>query len=152
MRRVMRLHHDADRIVFLGDGLADARACELEFDHPIWQVRGNCDGWASLWNGVPTEQELVLEGRRILLTHGHCFGVKGGIGQLAARAAGAGYDIVLFGHTHEPQETYCTIQDRPIYLFNPGSLGSPRSGKSTYGLLQLTENVILFSHGEVPEK
>ncbi len=150
MRRVMRLHRDADAVVFLGDGIADVRACEKEFDRPIWQVAGNCDVFSSLFSDVPLQQALVYEGKRILLTHGHRFGVKAGRGNLAAYAAREGYDIVLFGHTHEPEEQYVNTASSPVYLFNPGSLGSARGGRPTYGLLQLTADVVLFSHGEVP--
>ncbi len=152
MRRVMRLHYDADAVVFLGDGIADARACEREFDRPIWQVAGNCDDVSALYAGVPSTQPLTLEGHRILLTHGHRFGVKNGTGALAAYAADAGYEIVLFGHTHEAIEQFCRVGEHAVYLFNPGSLGAPRYGHASYGLLHITPEVVLFSHGEVPEK
>ncbi len=153
MRRVIKLHRDADRIVFLGDGLADAIACESEFDRPILRVKGNCDGaWTGLYKDVPEAQPVEVMGHRILLTHGHRFGVKGGAGNLASFAASSGYDIALFGHTHEPQESYLHTSEGPIYLFNPGSLTYPNNGAPTYGLLQLSEDVVLFSHGEVPQK
>ncbi len=152
MRQVMEMHRDADKVVFLGDGISDARACERLFDRPIWQVCGNCDSLSALFAGVPTEQELVLEGRRILLTHGHRFGVKGGLDRLVAYARDVGYDIVLFGHTHEPLEQYIAEDDHPLYLFNPGSVGSPRRGNPSFGLLQTDGENILFSHGELPRK
>ncbi len=152
MRRVMEMHRDADTVVFLGDGIADARVCEKLFDRPIWQVAGNCDSLAALYADLPTEQSLVIEGHRVLLTHGHRFGVKGGTDALAAYAAHAGYDIVLFGHTHERVEEYRSDMTHPLYLFNPGSLGSPRRGEPSYGILQTDENNVLFSHGEVPRK
>ncbi len=152
MRRAMEMHRDADTVIFLGDGLSDARACERLFDRPIWQVAGDCDSLAALWAGTPTEQGLILGGKRLLLTHGHRHGVKAGLDTLASYAVDNGYDIVLFGHTHERTETYISCLARPVYLFNPGSLGSPRRGEPSYGLLQIEGDNILFSHGELPSK
>ena len=47
-----------------------------------------------------------------------------------------GAAIGLFGHTHLP-----TLEERDgVTLFNPGSIGAPRFGGPSYGLLQLYEN------------
>ncbi len=150
MQRVIAMHRDADSIVFLGDGIADARACERIFDRPIWQVAGNCDTVTALFSGIPTEQSILFGEKRILLTHGHRFGVKAGQENLAAFAAQNNYDIVLFGHTHERVEQYRSDLGRPLYLFNPGSIGSPRHGEPSFGLLQIQAGQVLLSHGEVP--
>ncbi len=150
LEHAIQIHRDADSIVFLGDGIADIRSCERRFDRAIWQVAGNCDAFTSLFSEVPTEQTIHFGDKKILLTHGHTFGVKGGTGNLFAYAALKGYDLVLFGHTHERTESYSDAYDHPIYLFNPGSIGRPRSGEPSYGLLQIHQGQILLSHGEVP--
>ncbi len=150
MRRAIDLHRDADHIVFLGDGIADVRACEKIYDRPIHQVAGNCDIFTALFSELPTEQPLIVEDKRILLTHGHTFHVKGGREKLLSHALCGGYDIVLYGHTHDPAEMYCHSHDTPVYLFNPGSIGCPRHGQPSYGLLQIQSGQILLSHGEVP--
>ncbi len=151
LRRIADMHRDADSIVFLGDGIADIRACERYLDRAIWQVAGNCDVLTSLFSDVPLEQTVFFGGRRILLTHGHRHGVKGGLGNLISYARIKEYDIVLYGHTHEPAERYLGDSTRPLYLFNPGSVSSSRTGAPSYGLLQIQDHQILLSHGEVPQ-
>jgi predicted phosphodiesterase len=70
-----------------------------------------------------------------------------------------GGDILLFGHTHERYEKYVDVEEKyseivkspekikelkNYYLFNPGSAGGYNG---SYGILTLTENTVLFSHG-----
>ena len=140
-----------DAVVFLGDGLRDA-------DHlwtngaTLFGVRGNCDWFSDV--DAEVEMTIQMEGHRIFLTHGHAYGVKGGIGALIARAAELNADIVLFGHTHTPLcETIpkgTTVDGkplaRPMYLFNPGSIGE---ASASFGTLSMTQDVVLFSHGEI---
>ena len=40
-----------------------------------------------------------------------------------------------------------TCLAHPMWAFNPGSLGEPRGGKPSYGLLQIRNGQMLFSHG-----
>jgi predicted phosphodiesterase len=107
-----------------------------------------------MWDpSIPTEQLLPFGKHKILITHGHLFGVKGGLGGLIAHAAELGADIVLFGHTHEPTERVIpagTVVDgavlsRPIYLFNPGSIGV--GPIYSFGLLSFNGGEVLPSHG-----
>ena len=67
-------------------------------------------------------------------------------GALLAAARRAGADIALFGHTHIPHEEY--DPESGIYLFNPGSIGEPRAGRPSYGILSLSGKNVLFSLGE----
>lgn len=144
LSRVLAMHADADFACFLGDGLADLAAASRIFPAPIYEVCGNCDS-ASLYPAAPGTRIVERAGHRLLLTHGHLYGAKWGQGGLIAAAKDAGCDIVLYGHTHLPQETY--LSDENLYLFNPGSLGEPREGEPSYGLLQLDGKNVLFSHG-----
>ena len=66
---------------------------------------------------------------------------------LLAAARRAGADIALFGHTHLVHEEY--DPESGIYLFNPGSIGEPREGKPSYGILSLAGENVLFSTGNV---
>lgn len=135
-------------ICFLGDGLRDLDA--LDDATAVYAVRGNCD-WDSAAASYPSELLLHFEGHTLFLTHGHTYGVKGGVGALIAHAADVGADIVLFGHTHEPlSETIPAgtqignrVLERPMYLFNPGSIGYEHS----FGTLLLSGDAVLFSHG-----
>ena len=61
------------RIFHLGDGWDAARDLHRHYpDIPLHQVRGNCD----YRPGEPEEETLLIGGLRILLCHGHRFGVK----------------------------------------------------------------------------
>lgn len=143
-----------DAVLFLGDGARDLDRIFL-CDTPLWAVRGNCD-WSSSDFADKTERLLYLEGHTILLCHGHEWGVKGGLGALIAHAADVGADIVLFGHTHKPTlETVAagtqigkTALSRPMYLFNPGSVGYNEDGEGySFGTLTLRADTVLFGHG-----
>ena len=145
-----------DAILFLGDGARDLDRL-WSFDIPIWAVRGNCD-WSSSDYADRTERLLYLEGHTVLLTHGHEWGVKGGLGALIAHAAEVGADIVLFGHTHKPTLQTVTAGEtvgkatltRPMYLFNPGSIGYDEDGKGqSFGTLTLVGETVLFGHGRL---
>ena len=142
-------------ICFLGDGLRDTEALFLGRTM-LYAVRGNCD-WG-MHADVPTERTVVLEGHRLLLTHGHLYGVKGGIGALIAHAARMDADVVLYGHTHMLCNTVISAGERigdvtlirPMYLFNPGSIGHNEDGKGcSFGTLLLTDETVLLSHGRV---
>jgi putative phosphoesterase len=151
MQRALSLHPDAEGVFFLGDGAREAAAlAERERERFFIGVKGNCDGLLfGLLGGTELreEEEITLMGRRILLLHGHTVGVKGGLGGLIAHARRRDVDLALFGHTHEPLEQYLPDGEKPLYLFNPGSISRPRGGAPTYGVLTLTEGGILLSHG-----
>jgi putative phosphoesterase len=145
-----------DGILFAGDGLRDLTRVEIPC--PLWAVSGNCD-WLSaplIINGsafVPQTEELVtVEGIRILLTHGHKYGVKSGPTAAAYRALELGADILVYGHTHVPVEYRLppaeggTEERKPLILFNPGSIGD-RDG--SFGTITIRNGVVLCGHGKV---
>ena len=80
---------------------------------------GNCD-----WPNPNTPETIVVEaaGHRILLTHGHVYGVQYGTRFLVEAAAEANCDIAVYGHTHVAEYTPGT----PITVLNPGSAARPR--------------------------
>ncbi len=146
-------------ILFAGDGLRDLSLVAV--DCPLWAVRGNCD-WMSapliLGGGLcePPEEELLLwEGLRILLCHGHRYGVKSGLSTVIAHAAARGADILVFGHTHHPAEHRVPAGavhggvslPKPLLVFNPGSLGE--ACEPTFGTLTVRGSVPLFGHGRL---
>ena len=89
----------ADAVVHLGDGVRDAEPF-VEDRVPLYAVRGNCD----FFEDRPEEIVMALEGHTLLMTHGHLYGAKSGVGGLLSRAREVGADIVLFGHTHRITE------------------------------------------------
>lgn len=151
MRGALCRHPDAEAVFFLGDGISDFDAVAAAGGRTWFAVRGNCDFRTyspALGGEVPTVGETVLLSRRIVFCHGHTAGAKAGVGGLLALAEERGADILLFGHTHTPLEQYFPDAKRPVWLFNPGSASfSPSVGHPTFGILTLTENSVLFSHG-----
>jgi predicted phosphodiesterase len=123
--------------LFLGDGAEDlSRAgAEAGFSLPWYKVRGNGDHSASL------PESLVLSagnGRRLFLSHGNHHGIESGYGRIAAAAQAAGAEAALFGHTHVPCLEYYGPQR--LMLFNPGSIGRPRSRiGATFAVLEVPE-------------
>lgn len=149
LAKVLKLHADADAILFLGDGLSDIARSGIDIGK-LFCVRGNCDGF-SVGSGIysPNELSLCFDGFNILMMHGHLHGVKSGIDRAVYYAEEKGADILLFGHTHIPCESYLPDTAKPMYLFNPGSLGAGQGGTSSYGLIQIKSGNILLSHGKL---
>lgn len=83
-----------DSIYFLGDGLRDLDETE---DVPTVKVGGNCDLFAESYECV-----LTLQNKKVLLTHGHRYGVKQGLLNLSLYAEEIQADAVFYGHTHVP--------------------------------------------------
>ena len=151
---LLELHRDREGLVFLGDGIRDIFT-DVTADGRKWfsGVAGNCD-WMSLSSlqDYPEETAIYADGYKILLMHGHTRGVKSGIEKAAVYASKSGADILLFGHTHKPLEKYIPEESKmdgyvfpkPLWIFNPGSLS-----EHSYGLLQIKNKQLLFSHGSI---
>ena len=103
-----------DSIYFLGDGERDF---ENIYDDRLVMIAGNCD----LYSPYPLEKIEVVNGVRILLTHGHIYNVKYSLLSLICRAREVKADIVCYGHTHQQEG-----QKDDILILNPGSLSSGR--------------------------
>jgi putative phosphoesterase len=118
-------------VIHLGDYYRDALILKTKFPALEFTcVSGNCD----FLSAVPNETALEAEGKRILLTHGHNYGVKYGTGRLETKAKKEGFDAVLFGHTHIPLNNYTSV-----LMLNPGSLAYPRGiSGCTYALLEVS--------------
>ncbi len=106
---------EAAYILHLGDGASEMRALAPTCQAAVHQVRGNCD----LAAPFPKEHELRIGGIPIFMTHGHDYGVKGGLETLENEARRRGARIVVFGHTHQSLTKY----KDGIHFINPGSLG-----------------------------
>lgn len=144
-----------DAIIFLGDGLRDISYCEFG-DIPLFAVSGNCDTFSFYGKGIAEDQiVMTLGGKRIMMTHGDLYGVKSGLGRLVKVADEREVDIVLFGHTHEALSVYLPEGDesfgfklkKPLYLFNPGSIGGY---ERSFGSVTIdTRGGVLTSHGNI---
>ena len=100
---------------------------------PVYIVRGNNDFFTDL----PREREEFLFGKRIMITHGHNYGVSLDLSLLRDEAAVRGVDICFFGHTHRP----VIEQGSGVTIVNPGSLSFPRQEgrRPSYMIMELDE-------------
>ena len=124
-----------DLILHLGDLCRDFDELQrrLPMTQAMQNVCGNCDGFTE----VPDQRVLLVEGKRILMMHGHRYEVKLGYSRAMWAAREAEADILLCGHTH-------IALDRDLmglHLMNPGSC---RGSRGTYGVIELGEGEPLF--------
>lgn len=115
-------------ILHLGDCWRDAERLHDRFPQiPLQQVPGNCD----VRPAQPAEELLTLDGKQVLICHGHTYGVKQSLLCAGYAAEEQTLDAFLFGHTHRP-----LVDRRGQTLFlNPGSIGDPV--RPSYGILTL---------------
>jgi len=134
VKKIIARYPQIDGVIHLGDYYRDAKNIKLHYsDLDVIMVPGNCD----FVYDVPSDKVLEVEGKRILLTHGHSYNVKSGIERLERKAVKENIDLVLFGHTHCPLQEYRSN----ITFVNPGSIGYPRGlPNPTYGLLEISKN------------
>lgn len=127
-----------DVLVHCGDGVRDLDAVESALlthnpDIRVYAVRGNCDLAAFQYPGTETAN---LSGVRALITHGHLYQVKHGLGQLSKAAKDMGMQLVFFGHTHQP-----TVKEKHgVMLLNPGSLAALSLDGKAYLEVDIDEN------------
>lgn len=122
--------HSPQQVIHLGDLMDDAEEVAQHYPKlPFCLVPGNCDGWTTL----PVKKQITLEGKSILLSHGHRWNVKSGCGAALADARAAGADILLFGHTHL---AVCQQLEDGLWMMNPGP------SRSSYGLIQIEDGAV----------
>ena len=116
-----------DYLFFLGDGIKDIEEKDQE---NILKVSGNCD----IFSTEAKERVVVIENLRFLLTHGHIYKVKWGLGAIINEATKRKMDVVCYGHTHTKDVQ--TIDG--ITYINPGSLFAGR-----YMIIEVHDGKIL---------
>lgn len=124
MRALRRHGHAIDLILHLGDHAGPIERLASLASQPLIAVAGNCDGLHAIRSGLPDSLRLTVAGWRLFLTHGHRFGVRNSLDELALVAGEEPVfaDLVLFGHTHRlHDETRRRSDGQPIRLYNPGS-------------------------------
>lgn len=133
---VLARHTDIKTVIFLGDGLDDLNHVPEMKDRELFAVSGNCD-----YDSAAAPSSILHEfcSRKVFMCHGHGYHVKWGTQSLIAAANAREADIVLYGHTHEPECTYVN----GLYVINPGSLGLPHGPKPSYATIEVTEKNIL---------
>ncbi len=120
-------------VVHLGDNVSDIEDVSYIYpDIKFEYVRGNCDFASS----VAATKIIEAEGFRIMLAHGHEYGVKGTLNRIKEFASENNIDCILYGHTHIP---ICEKEDG-ILLLNPGSGSYP--GSESYGVIEIEDGEI----------
>lgn len=128
-----------DRLLLLGDLLYHGPRNDLPRDYApkeviallnplagrVFCVRGNCeaevDQMVLSFPVMSTTAMAMVDGRRMVLSHGHIFNED----SLPPAA-----DIFLYGHTHIP----VAHRKDGVICFNPGSAGIPKGGfPASYG-------------------
>lgn len=121
-----------DLILHAGDLVVAVVLERLRQIAPVVAVSGNNDP-EPLALSLGLTRELVLQGYRIGLTHGHVG--RGSSTVERALSHFPGFDCVIFGHSHIAY----LQQHGPTLAFNPGSATDRRrSPQCSYGLLHIT--------------
>ena len=87
-----------DMLVHCGDVEGREFYIEALAECPCSIVSGNNDFFSDL----PREDVIEVEGNKILVTHGHYYGVSMAFDQLAEAARSRGCNAAFFGHIHVP--------------------------------------------------
>ncbi|MDO4803402.1 MAG: YfcE family phosphodiesterase [Lachnospiraceae bacterium] len=133
--KVLEREPDIDAILVAGDIEMKTEELKRAAGHlPCYIVRGNCDYYYS--RELPDELVINECGHRILLTHGHLYGVPR-IARIRSHAKEAKCDMIVFGHTHQ----YFERMVDGIMFLNPGMLkGRPEWGTQSYMLIDFNND------------
>ncbi|WP_156299387.1 YfcE family phosphodiesterase [Streptobacillus canis] len=103
-------------IIFAGDYSADAIEMSYAVDIPFHIVKGNCDYFDD-----ETKETLELEIEsmgKVILTHGHLFGVKSNMNSIYKFGVEKNANYVIFGHTHIQHKS----EFKDVVFINPGAI------------------------------
>lgn len=126
-----------DMIIHLGDYVGDALKLRQAFpDIDVHMVKGNGDFTTQCKN----EDTIIINDKKLLLSHGHRFGVKMGLSRIVTYGLYSEADIILFGHTHLPY----LEQYEDAWVMNPGRGGKiqGRNCETSYGLITFNDDEI----------
>lgn len=120
-----------DMLIHCGDAEGTEELIRGMIDCPMCVVAGNNDFFTRL----PADACFELEGKKIMITHGHYHHVSVGVERLVQDALSRGVDIVIYGHTHRPM---MEIRNG-IVVLNPGSISYPRQAdrEPTYMVMEV---------------
>lgn len=116
--QVLRKIKPIDGLIHCGDVEGQENYIRGIAECPCYMVKGNNDFFCDL----PREEVFQLGNYKVMVTHGHMYGVSMDTSMLEEEARSRGVQIVMFGHTHRP----FLEQKEDITILNPGSLSYPR--------------------------
>lgn len=118
LEKVLEEEKPMDMLIHLGDVEGGEDYITALADCPTHIVRGNNDFFSDL----PGEEEFMMGGYHMFISHGHYYYVSMGEERLKEEARVRGADIVMYGHTHKPTLT----REEDLITLNPGSIAYPR--------------------------
>lgn len=133
LERVVCKEAPFDHLIHCGDVEGREFFIEALAECPCSIVMGNNDFFSDL----PRQEEIVLAGKKMLVTHGHYYNVSMDISGLADAAKERGCEVAFYGHTHLPM----VEEEKGILIVNPGSLTFPRQRgrKPSYAVMEIEE-------------
>lgn len=129
--KVLRRVKPVDALIHCGDVEGREGYIASRAGCPTYMVAGNNDFFTEL----ERELEVDLGGHRLLIAHGHNYGVALDPVRIIDEADARKKDIVLFGHTHRPAIVYRGA----VTAVNPGSLSFPRQEgrRPSYAIMEI---------------
>lgn len=137
IRQVIKLVTEVDVWLHAGDCSQDAEYLRSLVKVPVIAARGNCDGQTA----ARLDEFVELENRKIWLTHGHRYNVKRGRDELLQIAKHHTVNVVIYGHTHIPEN--CWYEG--VLVFNPGSATCSYGSRGTFGIIEIDAETIVGS-------
>lgn len=118
LEKVLEEEKPMDMLIHLGDVEGGEDYITALADCPTHIVKGNNDFFSDL----PSEEEFLMGGYHMFISHGHYYYVSMGEERIKEEARARGADIVMYGHTHKPTLT----REEDLITLNPGSIAYPR--------------------------
>lgn len=146
LKEVLHKVKPIDALIHCGDVEGEENYIRTLAECPCYLVKGNNDFFCDL----PREEVFSLGGYKIMVTHGHMYGVSIDTSMLEEEAKSRGVQVVMFGHTHRP----FLEQKEDITLLNPGSLSYPRQNGRRPGFMIMEidkEGILHFSQNFLEE-
>lgn len=146
LKKVLYKVKPIDTLIHCGDVEGDENYIREIAECPCYFVRGNNDFFSDL----PREEVFSLGDYKVMVTHGHLYGVSMDTTMLREEARSRGVQIVMFGHTHRP----FLEQREDITVLNPGSLSYPRQSgrKPSFLIMEIdSEGEVHFSQNFLEE-
>lgn len=118
-----------------GDYSQDAALLAKLSGVEVVAARGNCDGMSQ----AKPDEFVAVGGKKLWLTHGHRYHVRGGSDELAWWAKEFEVDAAVYGHTHIGE----IRQVNGIWIINPGSAAMPRDNLASCAVLTIGEGGVI---------
>lgn len=133
LERAVLREQPFDMLIHCGDVEGREFFIEALAECPCTIISGNNDFFSDL----PREDELSIAEHRILISHGHYYGVSMDFSRIVDEAQSRNCDCVCFGHIHRP----VLEEIDGVLVLNPGSLSFPRqrNRKPSYAVLNIEE-------------